>query len=282
MDVPFSEGLFKEIKKSFWVNASIARALNRGVAVFTRTHFEDETAKKALICMCPGGPYPQNKRLIYEPAYNLRTSTSEVKDLAMSITTDPARCLIYAIVYGCAMADTRNFYYRLKDSGDAIKHPMLLIGLFAEIQRDKHAQIVKENVAAVLEHIINMGKNTPRKNPSANGQDDADDENEQREFVDLWLEVSYLRSTLVTWKAQLQKMVAGVDELADVYFKQTEVADGEKWVVFPGRPDMMREGVRIKERLLDIIIEYEEMERRCAWVIDGTSLANDMVRNVPS
>lgn len=88
------------------------------------------------------------------------------------------------------MADTRNFYYLLKDSGDAIKHLILLIGLFAEIQRDKHAQIVKENVAAVLEHIINMGKNTPRKNPSANGQDDANDENEQREFVDLWLEVS--------------------------------------------------------------------------------------------
>lgn len=58
-------------------------------------------------------------------------------------------------------------------------------------------------------------------------------------------------------------MVAGVDELADAYFKKTEVAGGEKKVVFSGRPDMMREGVRIKERLLDIIIEYEEMERRC-------------------
>lgn len=90
MDVPFSEGLFKEIKKSYLVNASIARTLNRGVAVFTRTHFEDETAKKALVCMCPGGPYPQNKNLIYEPAYNLRMSTSEVEDLSLSITTDPA------------------------------------------------------------------------------------------------------------------------------------------------------------------------------------------------
>jgi hypothetical protein len=86
----------------------------------------------------------------------------------MSITTDPARCLTYAIVYGCAKADTRNFYHRLRDSGDAIQHPMLLLGLFAEIQRDKHAQIIKKKVAAVLEHVINMGKDTSRKISSAN------------------------------------------------------------------------------------------------------------------
>jgi hypothetical protein len=59
MNAPFSKEIFNEIRRLFWVNVSIARVLNRGVAVFTRTYFDDETTKTALICMFPRGPLPK-------------------------------------------------------------------------------------------------------------------------------------------------------------------------------------------------------------------------------
>jgi hypothetical protein len=138
---------------------------------------------------------------------------------------------------------------------------MLLPGLFAEIQRVKHVEVVEKSVEELSEYVLNM---------DIDDEDDGDEERGPKAGVNLWLDVAHYQTTLETWKVQLVKMIAHVDELTySVY--------GEKGT-HPSE-DMIYQGSRIKERLMDIVADYEELQRKCEWVIDGTSLANGMASN---
>ena len=70
----------------------------------------------------------------------------------MSVTTDPTASLIYVVVYGCCPADKARFPFtsdsdrfisRLPHRGQSYLHPLLIPGLFAEIQRIKHVELLR-------------------------------------------------------------------------------------------------------------------------------------------
>lgn len=194
-------------------------------------------------------------------AYNIRAGQSHSGDLAMSVTTDLATKVTYVIVYGCSDTDSDQFLTRLAQAGPAFQHPMLLPGLFAEIQRIKHVKIVRRNVERLYEYVIDLSNNTLPKGH--------DKEDSASDGVKLWRQVSHDKLVLETWATQLKKMVAHVDELNEMAYGTKSVR--RKNVV------MIREGTRIKERLQDIIADYDELQRKCASVIEGTTLANGTV-----
>ena len=187
-------------------------------------------------------------------AYNLRMCNEQDKDLAMSVTTNLKIWSTRVLILGCLDADIREFFQRLNDAGNAIKHPMLFPGLFAEFERKRHVELVRSSVTTLLESILTVGDS----GVSASGLGHSS----SNDLLKNWINITSLSSSLETWKAQLSKMINHIDELNDVYFHN--------------RLELRESGKRIKERLVDIIEEYEELRRKCALVIDGTSLANGM------
>lgn len=84
----------------------------------------------------------------------------------------------------------------------------------------------------------------------------------------------------------MQKMIEHVDELAQSYFKLETTADGKEAQQYdPERKhklEMLQEsGIRIKERLHDLVDEYDEHTRACTTIMDGLNLATNLVSSYP-
>lgn len=58
-------------------------------------------------------------------------------DLAVSVTYIPHSEMTYAIVYGCNEAQITAIEKRVQSAGDNSRHPMLMIGIFAELERER-------------------------------------------------------------------------------------------------------------------------------------------------
>ena len=172
----------------------------------------------------------------------------------MTVSTSTESWSTKVVVFGVCGVDENEFLLRLKSAENAIKHPMIFPGLFAELQRKRHTALVTSSVTALLQNMLRLEGSSSAGNQRIGHASD---------LLEMWIDITYLSSSLETWKAQLTKMVSHIDELNSA--------------MFPGNAQLVPEGNRIKERLLDIIVEYEELRRKCALVIDGTSLANGMV-----
>lgn len=164
-----------------------------------------------------------------------------------------------------------------------------MAGLFAEVERAKHVEVVEVSVTALYKYVIDLRDDTlwdldeeeeeivqpadkKKKRESRSPLPEKDEESSAKQGVNLWLDVCHCKTAIETWTTQLHKLCAHIDELETKYTEDK----------IPDRTELMFEGRRIKERLLDIIGDYDELVRKCAWVMDGTSLANDMVNLLSS
>jgi hypothetical protein len=102
------------------------------------------------------------------------------------------------------------------------------------------------------------------------------DNEEENKAVDIWLETYELKSGLENWVEQLEKMIAQCDFLEEKYLQSPSpgsAMDGDEKL----RETMIHSGRIIKERLKDIIRDYSENTRQCEMIMEGLTLATQMV-----
>ena len=58
-------------------------------------------------------------------------------DLALSATHLYDIGLTVAVIYGCNDKQTKNIVHRLQNSGEAVRYPLLIAGIFAELERER-------------------------------------------------------------------------------------------------------------------------------------------------
>lgn len=92
--------------------------------------------------------------------------------------------------------------------------------------------------------------------------------------IDPWLDIYYLKIALKTWKKQLQKVVEHADELFTTWCVRTGHEE-ETREVLKCKADVA--GIRIKERVREIIDDYDEKIGESEMVMEGTPLANSLV-----
>ncbi|CAM1503139.1 Fc.00g079150.m01.CDS01 [Cosmosporella sp. VM-42] len=93
----------------------------------------------------------------------------------------------------------------------------------------------------------------------------------------LWMQISFLKSGLQNWQTQLRKMIEHVDELDVTNFGIRTATEG---VGLEATLRALQEvGNRIKERLQDLIHEYDEFIRQCTHIMDGMTLATQLELN---
>ncbi|KAI1325131.1 hypothetical protein F5Y16DRAFT_378913 [Xylariaceae sp. FL0255] len=246
--LPFARSVFDNVTERFCVHESVARTIFRNYAgTFTQTRLlHGKTSKRAVV-------------------YNCRSSAHWDNDLALSVTYFPETGSIFGIFYGCndhslgktVMTKIANRLSR--SSEDAFTHPMLLVGLFVEMERARLRGLVS-NAKIALQDIID---NLQRSGYSAISQSD-------KSPADPWLGIYTIKNGLELWTKLLLKMISHIDELDRDAGLQPPCRSGQS------DDSYSRTGQRIKDRLEEIHLEFEGLVKECEMIIDGMTLATNL------
>jgi hypothetical protein len=135
-------------------------------------------------------------------------------DLALTATYFPHCGLTYAMLFGCPLSVEEEIIKRLSYATAEAAHPLLMPGIFAEIERSRHVHVVEATIDELETKIFELDFQSDRGSlpPS-----EAEKRNQEKRSA--WLDTTYLRNTLVSWNIQLAKMANHTDELQSTVFK---------------------------------------------------------------
>ncbi|KAF2687628.1 hypothetical protein K458DRAFT_484890 [Lentithecium fluviatile CBS 122367] len=267
--LPFSLETFKVLSSNFCTHGTIARVVSRAdIPIFS--------AESVVMS---------------EPAYvyNCRTSHAWPKDLALSSTYLPGSGVNFSILYGCPFSIEVSIIRRLQNVTSEAAHPLLFPGIFTELELRRHKKLVEKMVNQVEAKIYaldfeyaNLGKS----------KEEVDERNEAKRSI--WLDLSYLRNSLISWNTQIGRMCEHADELKKEVFCIDEAGssgpsvddcvagasedqiDQKAWARATPEShtlDMQKVGDKIKSRLVAIRDEYDEKIRDCTMRVDGMAMA---------
>lgn len=144
--------------------------------------------------------------------FNCRTSNAWEDDLALSATHFPERRLTLAIVYGASIATEKEIISRLNLVGQGVIHPILLPGIFIELERARHSKLVKDMGVMLESKILEFQVSID----DLKGRIDMEDKyRRNRDKRAAWLDTVYLKNSLLTWKTQIRKMIETIQDLED-------------------------------------------------------------------
>jgi len=104
---------------------------------------------------------------------------------------------------------------RLSSAMTEAAHPLLMPGIFAELERSRHVHIVEATINELEIRIFELDF----KSSDMEGMPGSEAEKRNQEKRSAWLDTTYLRNALVSWTTQLGKIGPHVDELKDTVFK---------------------------------------------------------------
>ncbi|KAF2440123.1 hypothetical protein P171DRAFT_435921 [Karstenula rhodostoma CBS 690.94] len=187
--VPFAQATFEFLANKMRTHESITRTISRSdVATFAfdKVHMH----KPALV-------------------YSCRTSNAWNMDLALSQTHYPQAGLSLSILYGCDLSTNREVLRRLSVIAEEAAHPMIMPGILAEIELGRQIPIVEAEIISVETKILELDSAVTSYTDSASPVS-------LQKRIDkrsAWLDLAYLRNSLINWNAQLVKMADHTDEM---------------------------------------------------------------------
>ncbi|KAI3319259.1 hypothetical protein HD806DRAFT_509510 [Xylariaceae sp. AK1471] len=258
--MPFSESTFQTLVKEFKVHGTIARTINRSTSC-------------AFIRKFCSWDLPLEQTIVY----NCRSAAAWHGDLALSVTFSPHNLTSHAIMYGCDKKTTEDVIRRLSNSDLLEFHPMVLVVLFAELERDRLDRLVRNKISQLIQRIISITETT---NYTLDSNDSSPLSPSLATSIKDWLEMGDLRNGLQAFKRKMQDMMEHVDELQDTLLNPDDDENNFAAKLDPKRlRDFRDTGMKIKERLKHLVDEFDEHIRKCATIIDGVGLASQLEWN---
>jgi hypothetical protein len=136
-------------------------------------------------------------------------------DLALSVTYFPHCGMTYAILFGCPLTTEQEIIKRLSFASMEAQHPLLVPGIFAELERSRHVGLVEKTIDELELKIVEIDN----QSSLAGEMDRSEVERRNQEKRSAWLDTTYLRNNLVSWSTQLRKMAAHEKELKWGFFR---------------------------------------------------------------
>jgi hypothetical protein len=206
-------------------------------------------------------------------------------------------------LFGCPFSSEKEIIKMLSKVHQEAAHPLLMPGIFAELENVRHTKLVESTINQVEGQIFELDFIADtREGREANA---AVQRNKNKRTA--WLDLTYLRNSIITWDKQLAKMIQHSEALikdeftpnifADRRLPRLQLVDSEysdssgdtvnylERIVSKDSPcgreeeeaescKMMQNcGHRIQERLLSIRDDYDEKIRDCTMRLDGMAMA---------
>ncbi|KAK1531890.1 hypothetical protein CPAR01_11539 [Colletotrichum paranaense] len=206
--------------------------------------------------------------------YQCRSSNSWADDMALTATYFPQSQLTFAVLFGCTAEVERNVVSRLSRAKDHTLFPLILPGIFAELERDRMAKVVADTVDAIEGAIFELGTGNPVEGEEIQEEDKIDMRHSRRSA---WLNTTFLRNSLRAWKGQLRKMVDHIAELSSLHRVQLidRGCEQPKHEIQheAGKLAMDRTGLMIHDRLHILIEDLEDRIQECTMSVEGMTIA---------
>ncbi|KLU82099.1 hypothetical protein MAPG_01176 [Magnaporthiopsis poae ATCC 64411] len=251
--LPFSLDTFKRVAEGMHTHGSIARAISQAdVPVFSADRVEMD-GKTAWV-------------------YNCRSSHAWDSDLALSVTYFPDCGLTFAIFYGCHLSACDEIFRRLaRMQSHEAAHPLLLPGIFAELEYSRHKALVDATIIDVESRIFELNtlqQESEQRRLGGVAAVDADKKNIAKRNA--WLNTTYLRNGLISWNTQLAKMARHADDI-------NPDSDRFEAPLLKSREQTPERGTvgmetKIRKRIQSIREEYEDWTRDCTMRVDGMAM----------
>ncbi|EJT78557.1 hypothetical protein GGTG_03657 [Gaeumannomyces tritici R3-111a-1] len=263
--LPFSKATFKRVAEGMHTHGSIARVVSRAdVPVFSADRVLMGGGEAAWV-------------------YSCRSSHAWDFDLALSVTYFPGRGLTFVTVYGCYLSACDEILRRLDrmQSHEAVAHPLLLPGIFAELEHGRHMALVNATIAEVESRIFELNalqEESEQRRRRGAGAAAADADKKNMAKRNAWLDTTYLRNGLVSWNAQLAKMAQHALEIDPV----VDASEARLQKSRETTPEAELDGgigigigieAKIRKRIQSIREEYDDWTRDCTMRVDGMAMA---------
>ncbi|KAK0643152.1 hypothetical protein B0T16DRAFT_415420 [Cercophora newfieldiana] len=197
--VPFTSTLFRTITRRMSIHSWIIRLISRAnVPAFERTLTE------MPLYSWSGEKLGPQKAIIY----NCRTSNEWEDDMALSVTHFPAKKLTFALLFGPSRIQQKKIISRLRRAGADTAHPMLLAGIFAELERGRQMEAVDDIINELEEQLTRIGQETVTS-WQLSSQTKAE---RNRQKTEAWLNATFSKNILLANVALLYSMRRHLDE----------------------------------------------------------------------
>lgn len=218
--------------------------------------------------------------------YNCRTTNSWAMDLAFTATFFPHCRLTFGILFGCPFSIEKQIVNRLSYATQEAGHPLLIPGIFAELERNRQVHVIESAIDDVETRILTVDSSPEEMDAMPASVKEADNRAKRTQ----WLDTTYLRNQLVNWNTQLKKLAVHTDELSGIIFSQQGPDDTQssslakddglkkEECVDASEEHLRRVGVKIRDRVQEIIDEYDAKIRDCTMRVDGMAMATQWVR----
>ncbi|KAL2147661.1 hypothetical protein VTI28DRAFT_8115 [Corynascus sepedonium] len=226
-----------------------------------------------------GGSMVRQKAIIY----NCRSSNEWEDDMALTVTHFPNQKLTFAILFGASEEQERSVLARLRKAGTDTAHPMLLPGILAELERKRQMDIADEIIDELEMQIFQLDNETITS-WNQSGKTTAE---RNRQKTKAWLDAAFSRNILLATKSLLFSMRRHLDETLTAPFigmsfgseysgSETLVAsdpDGTCDSDVKYQAFLQQASMRMEDRLISIIGEYDDKIRACTMEVDGMAMA---------
>jgi hypothetical protein len=135
-------------------------------------------------------------------------------DLALTVTHFPRSGLTFAILFGCPFSIEKEIIMRLANLTAEAAHPLLMPGIFAEIEKRRHTNLVEEMGNQIETLIFQLD----HQSNDLDGPQGALAEARSKDKRTAYLDLAYLRNSLVSWNTQLAKMVQHCRQLKKIEY----------------------------------------------------------------
>jgi len=167
---------------------------------------------------------------------------------------------------------------KLDGIGAGACHQLLVPGIFAEIELVRHTRLVEKSVVDVETMIFELNF----ESGATQGPERREMERRNQAKRNIWLDLTYLRNSLITWERQLWKMATHAEDLVKGFQAPTGPpqcgnAQGESIERRVSSDESTAVGQKIKQRLDVIRDEYDQKIRDCTMRVDGMAMATQWV-----
>ncbi|OTB02218.1 hypothetical protein M426DRAFT_322794 [Hypoxylon sp. CI-4A] len=242
---------WERITRSFHVHRGVIRSIAREVACFTSFYGKDASRTEAKI------------------NFTARMSKYYPRDLALSLTYTPSTGSTFVVVYGCDAKQMRQIEKRVRVAGDTVKYPLLLIGIFVELERERLMDVADQ----LLDKFTLRSEYL--ENESWNLSDEMNDTKTQ-EYLTLCLQSRNVTDNIRAVKRQILKLMNEIDEFGSYFAsRKGEARSNDSKIARRFKKD----GALMKKRLHDILNDYDNKIDECDMIVGNTTLAMQTVWN---
>lgn len=202
-----------------------------------------------------------------------RSSSNWRGDVAIAATYDPKHRTTFAIFFGCNKMQKQQIMGRLATTEPgALAHPMLLPGIFAELERKRLTDLLEDTLDKFTLQTGGFSSFDERPQSNLHMSD-----KEMNEYLDICYESQNLARECKCVKRQLSKIVKFCDdEIRILRVPSKKFIDSLPTISH--RQEMLKVNLKIKTRTLEIGDELDNKVDTCGMVLNNTSITMQTVR----